>query len=225
MINKRILFLSSIYLLGLSSCMEKRIEFCECMDLKAMITDEVTLSKNQKEAKRKGCMWIENELSKQEIALKIINCLSSAPSNSNKTENTSPTSIPEKTEDTINNTGNNSNNSQSAVDYYNAGYLLTNSQNYNDAIAQFNIAITLNPTYEKALFARGLCKQLSKNHKGAIEDLNQVITINPNNSEAFTIRGNCNYSLNNKEAACDDWKIAIGLGNQKAQEFSSSYCN
>ena len=62
------LFLSLIYLLSLSSCFtEKRLEFCECIDLKAMITDEFTLSKNDKEAKQKACRWIENELSTLEI--------------------------------------------------------------------------------------------------------------------------------------------------------------
>jgi hypothetical protein len=107
--------------------MEKRIEFCECMDLKAMITDEFTLSKNQKEAKRKGCMWIENELSEQEIALKIINCASSAPSNSNKTENTSPTSIPEKTEDTINNSSITENSSGQATVIMDKAYFYDSS--------------------------------------------------------------------------------------------------
>ena len=220
------LFLSLIYLLSLSSCFtEKRLEFCECIDLKAMITDEFTLSKNDKEAKQKACMWIENELSTLEITEKTLNCWSTSSSNSNQTETSSSKSSPEKTEEKLDNSENNSNNLQSAVDYYNAGYSLTKSENYNEAIAQFNDAIILNPTYEKALLARGLCKQITKDYSGAIEDFDQVIAINPNYSEAYTSRGNANYSLNNKEAACNDYKTAISLGSQKANEFSSTRCN
>jgi hypothetical protein len=73
MIKNRLLLIISFYYLFTSGCIERR-DFCDCMDLTKAVTDVFTLSKEQSEAKRKGCQWIQDELSPVEIAKRFAQC-------------------------------------------------------------------------------------------------------------------------------------------------------
>ena len=67
-----ILFASFI----LTSCgtNTKKREFCDCVDVIGMITDEFTLSQKELEEKAKGCEWIEKEMSQLQIMEEMAKC-------------------------------------------------------------------------------------------------------------------------------------------------------
>lgn len=52
--------------------------------------------------------------------------------------------------------------SQDAEKAYNAGIALFNAKNYSEAIAEFDKAIQLKPTFDQAYFHRGNARQESK---------------------------------------------------------------
>lgn len=51
-----------------------RREFCDCMDISQAIEDAFKLSKKEQEDKAKGCKWIEEELSAQELLEEMNKC-------------------------------------------------------------------------------------------------------------------------------------------------------
>lgn len=71
-----------------SSC-EQRREFCDCMDVKSLFADGLTLSKKEIEAKERGCKWITEELSQMEQIQRMAKCYAvkeDKTDNSNKSE-------------------------------------------------------------------------------------------------------------------------------------------
>ena len=81
------IFIITFLILGiiiLKSCKsERRLDFCECYDIKSALTDSLLLSKSELRDKQEGCNWIEEELSPLEIQQKFIECIKI-----NKTTNT-----------------------------------------------------------------------------------------------------------------------------------------
>lgn len=70
---KSSIFISSFLLL--SGCdFQNRREFCDCMNLGQALEDSFTLSKKEQEEKAKGCEWINEELSAQELLEEISKC-------------------------------------------------------------------------------------------------------------------------------------------------------
>lgn len=66
-----ILILMSILII--CSCTQRR-EFCDCMDISKALTDGFTLSKQEMEAKERGCKWIEEKLSQMEQLQQMSQC-------------------------------------------------------------------------------------------------------------------------------------------------------
>lgn len=90
----KILFLCLV----ITSC-QKRLTICECMDIKAALTDSLYLSKNELEEKRKGCEWIEQELSPLEITQKFLECIGGTSDANSVQSNTTCDSCVNETED------------------------------------------------------------------------------------------------------------------------------
>ena len=62
----------SLFLI-LNSC-ENRNTACECLDVKNRIGDVFTKSKKEQDEFQKGCEWMEEEMSAQEMAEKLVEC-------------------------------------------------------------------------------------------------------------------------------------------------------
>jgi S1-C subfamily serine protease/tetratricopeptide (TPR) repeat protein len=76
------------------------------------------------------------------------------------------------------------------------------------AIADFNIAININPEHTNSYGARGSTKLSMGDYEGAIADLNIAIK-NPENTKAYGYRGLAKLGMGNYEAAIADFDIAI----------------
>src|SRR5215510_8125917 len=66
----------------------------------------------------------------------------------------------------------------SAVDYFNRGVAKKAKGDFEGAIADYNLAIELDPKYSAAYFHRGIAKQAKGDLKGAIGDINGAIERN-----------------------------------------------
>ncbi|HRS02606.1 MAG TPA: tetratricopeptide repeat protein, partial [Bacteroidota bacterium] len=74
------------------------------------------------------------------------------------------------------------------------------------AIEDFDIAIELNPKFDKAYSNRGLAKSRLGNYKGAIEDYTTAIGINPDFAIPYKNRGIAKEKLGDKAGAQQDYE-------------------
>ncbi len=129
---------------------EKKLSICECMDLKASLTDSMTLSKDELEEKRKGCEWVERELSPLEITQKFLECngvqnSNNENTNSNVTEVESDKIEQENNEETTENANNEKENKtpytipQNGTAYCKELTILRASPNYEDEANPYTV--------------------------------------------------------------------------------------
>ncbi len=103
------------------------------------------------------------------------------------------------------------NSSQDATFYFNRGrdhYFLGN---YDEAIADYNDAIALNPQYAEAFLYRGHAYSRKQDYERALLDYNRAVQLDPKYSDTYSHRGNV-YSLRKNYAqAIADYTRAIQL--------------
>jgi tetratricopeptide (TPR) repeat protein len=68
-------------------------------------------------------------------------------------------------------------NSKDSLAYNNRGWCYFNLAQYNEAIANYNQAIELNPQYIQAYYNRGLAYESNKQLEEAKEDFEKVLTL------------------------------------------------
>ena len=88
-----------------------------------------------------------------------------------------------------------------------------------DALANYSIAIYLNPKYLMAIINRGLVKGALKDIDGALLDLNLALTLQPNNPAALLNRGVTYGGLNQPLLAIADFNRIIQLDPNNADAF------
>jgi tetratricopeptide (TPR) repeat protein len=76
------------------------------------------------------------------------------------------------------------------------------------ALADFNIALLLDPKHENTLFNRGLLFYEKREYDEAIKDFTEVININSKASDAYIWRGNCYKYINRVDLAIKDYNEA-----------------
>ena len=109
--------------------------------------------------------------------------------------------------------------------YYNRGNAKKKLQDYRGAIADFTIAIKLNPDDVDAYNNRGIAKKNLQDYRGAIADYNKAIELKPDYVNAYINRGNAKYELKDLDGACLDWSKAGELGHSGAYDLIKQYCN
>ena len=85
------------------------------------------------------------------------------------------------------------------------------SQNWADAVAQFDQVLEKNPTQITALNAKGVALFQQGKIKEAIPLFDQAILADSSNYKPWFNRGNANMELNNYKAALADFNLAAAL--------------
>jgi len=111
-----------------------------------------------------------------------------------------------------------------ATAYNNKAYCLLQLKNYTESLKEINIALNLDKSKFYIWDTRGEIYYNMEQYENSIKDMTKAIELekNPN---SFIIRGLSNLKLDNKSKACSDFSKAGELGESKAYENISKYCN
>lgn len=107
------------------------------------------------------------------------------------------------------------------VAYNNRGNIYFCSNNFTQAMNDFNKAIEINPWYADAYNNRGEAYNSVGKYAMAISDLNKTIELNPKNENAYTNRGEAYYNLGNYAQALKDVNKAIELNPQFVKAYNT----
>jgi tetratricopeptide (TPR) repeat protein len=91
-------------------------------------------------------------------------------------------------------------------------------QDYDEAIADYSVAIRLNPGESKAYVARADAYRRSGNYNPAISDLSRVIELKPY-AEAYLTRGEVYEEKGRPDTAIFDFTRAIELDSTSARAY------
>jgi tetratricopeptide (TPR) repeat protein/S1-C subfamily serine protease len=105
--------------------------------------------------------------------------------------------------------------------YNNRGVAKSDLGNKQDAISDFNRAISINPKYVQAYINRGIVKADLEKKQEAITDYDRAILINPKYANAYFNRGKTKFDLGRKQEAIIDYDRAIAIN----PEYADAYLN
>lgn len=107
-------------------------------------------------------------------------------------------------------------NPQTAKEYFERGNKRFNDGDYDNAIADFDEAIRLNPDFAAAWSSRGVAWGMKEEFDKTINDLNEAIRLNPGNASAWSNRGSAWSGKGEQDKAIDDINEAIRLNSEDA---------
>ena len=100
---------------------------------------------------------------------------------------------------------------ETARGYTNRGVNRYYKSDLDGALADFNKAIELDPSFSMAWVRRGNTRSTKAEYEEGIADYNRAIEIDPNNFNAYLNRGNARVALKNHPGAIADYSRAIEL--------------
>lgn len=98
---------------------------------------------------------------------------------------------------------------QAAIKAFNDGVQLFNAKKFNEAIAQFDEAISDDDSFAEAYYARGACRHYLKSTDGALMDLSDAVRLNSELLDARALRGAVYYETDRWDQALDDFNFVL----------------
>ena len=106
-----------------------------------------------------------------------------------------------------------------AYAYASRGFARYNLGQNQSAIADYDIAININPNEAVSYYNRGLAKYGLGQYQSAITDYDRAIAINSNDAMVYVNRGACKYELGQRQAAITDYDKAITIDTNNEQAY------
>lgn len=104
--------------------------------------------------------------------------------------------------------------------FYTAGTLSADLRKWDDAIANYSMAILLSPTYGEAYSGRGFAYVGKRETSKAIKDYSKAIAINPKDPKLYAFRGVAHSTLGMYSNAIEDFSIAISIAPDHALTYA-----
>jgi len=98
------------------------------------------------------------------------------------------------------------------------------ARKYNEALADFNKAIELDPYSADIYNYRGMTKYYLEDFQASLIDFNKAIELQPDYAEAYNLRGIVKDELKDEKGACADWEKAFELGFKYAFVLLKKFC-
>ncbi len=108
-----------------------------------------------------------------------------------------------------------------AQGYATRGQTLAKSGNNEEALAEFERALALDPYNVRALYGRGLIRQAEKDHQQAIADFTAANGLSPQKAEPLLARANSYFALEKNKEAMADLDEAVQADPNSALAWSS----
>jgi len=102
-------------------------------------------------------------------------------------------------------------NPKSATDYYKRGRYYQAKNQCLQAIPEYAKAVALDPSYEDAYYAKGMCSLGVNDYQTAESDFTHLINLRPKQIEYYRFRANARAYLENIDKALDDCDTALAL--------------
>jgi tetratricopeptide (TPR) repeat protein len=106
-------------------------------------------------------------------------------------------------------------------EHFNKGVALLEAKKYDEAIAEFDECIRLDPSFAAAFNNRGFAKWKKGDLDGAVADYNEAIHLNPNYALAFNNRGGAKDDKGDFDGAIADYNKAIEINPKYAVAFTN----
>jgi len=113
---------------------------------------------------------------------------------------------------------------QNAKSFHARGVVNKYLKRVDHAIADYNMAIKLDPYLIEAYYNRAILYFELQNYNLSLSDYNMAIKFKPLFAKAYNNRGNTKFMMNDKTGACNDWQKALELGYMDAGKVISKYC-
>ena len=108
-----------------------------------------------------------------------------------------------------------------AIDYYNRGCTYADLQRHEEALADCNRAMQLDPNYAKAYLGRGVIHHKLRRYDRALADHNRAVQLDPADATAYNNRGLTYASLQRHNEALEDYDRAIELDRAYADAYNN----
>ncbi len=111
--------------------------------------------------------------------------------------------------------------SEHKLAYMSRGSAFLRLERLDDAIADFNHAIHLNPDFPRSYHLRGLAKEKQGTYADAIADFSKAIELDPEYAAAYFSRATLHTKMGNEDLAVDDIQMVQHLTNTNIETFAN----